>query len=447
MKTWFAALVSVGLCTSATWAFQDAGGVVMEMSSDAGEAEGSTSKDAETMAMEFLREKGWTEGSNDGGRFYVIMASAGFAAPPGSDGWDITRANAFNLALLTAKRGMADYLAQQVAAFMGSAYSESTASQTFTDPASAAPASNAAAGVAEATAEAVNAELKSKGIDPAKDPAAAAQAATRLVADAAFASAVQAMARAEVAGLQAYRTFEGKGGPNGSVTVVCVFSDKGMQLRDALIGLGDPPTKAPGARIGDWAAELGPEALMFSFGTQARTNEDGELVLIGFGQANPAATNARSVDAAKRKAQLAALGAMRQYLGELVTTSSDMAQAESLQEYSDKSQQYANESAFNDRIVSEAASLEMPGILPAYQWKSKHPLLDNETVGVVMVMSVSEALKANKLRERLAATAASQGGRGIGAKTPANSAGGGSGKDKPKPRAPATGAGAAGEDP
>lgn len=186
---------------------------------------------------------------------------------------------------------------------------------------------------------------------------------------------------------------------------------------------------------------------MFSFGTQARTNEDGELVLIGFGQANPAATNARSVDAAKRKAQLAALGAMRQYLGELVTTSSDMAQAESLQEYSDKSQQYANESAFNDRIVSEAASLEMPGILPAYQWKSKHPLLDNETVGVVMVMSVSEALKANKLRERLAATAASQGGRGIGAKTPANSAGGGSGKDKPKPRAPATGAGAAGEDP
>ncbi len=447
MKIWLAAFMGAGLCAAPAWSFQEAGGVVMELSSDAGEAEGSTSKDAETMAMEFLREKGWTEGSNDGGRFYVIMASAGFAAPAGSEGWDIARSNAFNLALLTAKRGMADYLSQQVAAFMGSAYSESTAAQTFTDPASAAPSDNAASGVAVATAEAVNADLKSKGVDPAKNPEAAAQAAKRIVADAAFVSAVQAMARAEVAGLQAYRTFEGKGGPHGSVTVICVFSDKGMQLRDALIGLGDPPTKAPGPRIGDWAEEMGPEALLFSFGTQARTNEDGELVLVGFGQANPAAANARSVDAAKRKAQLAAVGAMRQYLGELVTTSSDMMQAESLQEYSDKSQDYANESAFNDRIASEAKSLDMPGILPAYQWKSRHPLLENDTVGVVLVMSVSEALKANKLRERLAATAASQGGRGIGAKTPANSAGSGAAKEKPKPRAPATGAGAAGEDP
>jgi len=447
MRTWFAACVISAACAGTAWSMQEAGGVVVEMSPDAGQAAGAPTQVAQQMADDFLAEKKWSEGPNDGGRFYVVRASAGFAVPAGSEGWDIARSNAFYLALLDARRKMAEYLAAQVATMVTSAYQEQTVASTVSNPSGALPAGNAAASVAETAMQAVNADLQQSGVNASANPPAAAQAASRLVSSASFSNAVQVMARAEVAGLQAYRTFEGKGGPNGEVVVICVFSDKGMQLRDALLGLTDPPTKAPGPNVGDWARGVGPESLLFSFGTQTRTNENGELVLVAFGQANPAATNARAVDAARTKARNNAVGAMRQYMGELAATEGDMMQSENLAEYADKTQVYDNQSAFTDKIKAVAASLELPGVLPAYQWTARHPLLDSDTVGVVMVMSVSEAVKANKFREKLQAVGASRGGRGIATKQPTDPAATAPTKEKPTPRAPASGAGAAGEDP
>ena len=439
--------LTYGLVASPAWAMQDGGGVVVEMAPDSGQAEANPQASADQMASDFLAEKKWTEGPNDGGRFYVVKSAAGFAAPPGSPDWYITRSNAFQLAMLNARKQMAEYLSAAVSTLVSSAYQETTVSQTISNPSGVIGSGNAASGVAAQAVGAVNAELANAGVNATTDPSAASQAAARLVSSSTFSSAVNVMARAEVAGLQAFRTFEGKGGPNGEVVVISVFSDKGMELRDALLGLNPPPTKAPGPRIGDWAREVGPETLLFSFGTQTRTNENGELVLVAFGQANPSASNARAVDAARSKAMSEARKALRQYMGELVETTSDMMQSENLAEYADKTQVYDNDSAFNERIQAAADTLDMNGAISAHNWTARHPLLDTDTAGVVLVISVSEALKANGTRERLAKVAASRGGRGMSDKMPRDPAASPPPQSKPTPRAPASGGGAAGEDP
>ena len=352
------------------------------------------------------------------------------------------------MSLMNAKAELARFLSQSVEAEIASRYSEPNIGETFSATETPAEAGLLDKALALAN-DYLDRELEERGIDP-DDPdgaRAAAAAAAELIASETFSSAVRVMARQEIGGVQAYRSFESvaPGTPNNSISVVAIFSPKSRKLHDALLGLGDPPRGNPGQPLADWAREQGGGVLIYTHGVQPRTDESGEVSLLMFGQAMARSGSSRAAQAARDKARLAAVGAARRFLGEMVVIAETSIQSSSFAEFVDDSSMYSSTDSFEQSIVSRSQRLSMPGITPLRTWEFKHPLSGKTTYGWVGKMSVADALAANQLRDTFDSTAGSRGGDGISgrrptpprAPSPPGNNGGGSG----------SGSGVEGEDP
>jgi hypothetical protein len=437
-----------------------AGGVTVEYQADYGTAAASDGKDARDQAQEFLNSKGWVEGRNPNGMIVVVGKAS---LPCGSDSgeFDACRRQAYAEAMFGAKRELVKYLSLEVSASMSSMYTEGDIlkkmAQTRSQDVSQQP------GLVQKVALLCNSyieeELKERGVEFGQAEAAQADAerqraiemarkeAEQLQSSAEFKSAVEACAMAEISAIQAYRTFEYIApGAKGSIAVVAIYSEKSGQLQQALLGRGSAPTGAPKGKIRDWAEAQGAGALLYTFGTQPRVNENGELVLVAFGQSTPIGNSERQLDAAESKARLNAERDARFFLGEMVQSQERQIEASTLKDFADGSSAYQNQASYQSAISSRAERLSMPGGLSAFRWKMKHPLSNKTTVGVVMVFSVSEALAANKLRDAFKAAGGAAGGAGISTKRPAETA-----APKPpqqgRPLTGGSGAGAEGDEP
>lgn len=437
-----------------------AGGVTVEYQADYGTAAASDGKDAFDQAQAFLSSKGWSEGKNANGMI-VTIGKASLACGSDSDRFDDCRRQAYAQAMFDAKKELAKYMSLEVSASMSSMYREGDIAkqlaQTRAQQVAEVP------GVVQKVALLANAyideELKSRGVNFGQEQAGKVEAerqreiemarkeADQLLSSDEFKSAVEAVAMAECSAIQAYRTFEYiPAGAKGSIAVVAIYSEKSGQLQRALLGLGEAPAGAPKEAISAWAAAQGAGALLYTFGTQPRVNEKGELVLVAFGQSTPIGTSERHFDAAEKKAALNAQGDARRFLGELVMSQERQIEASTLKEFADSSSILQSQSSYEEALASRAERLSMPGGLRTFRWKMRHPLSAKTTVGVVYVYSVSGALEANKLRDMFKAAGGAAGGAGISNKRPSEAPS----PQKPEQKRPlggGSGTGAEGDEP
>ncbi len=435
------------LASSGVTMAQDPGGVVVEYQDDYGGAE-AASRSAVDQANDFLANKGWATGYDRAKGIFIAIGTAAIKAPPGDPGFDTARQEAAVMSLMNAKAELARFLSQEVETELSSRYSEPNIGETLSATEMPPEPGLIDKVVLLANAE-LDAMLNDRGINP-NDPdgkRSAAASAAQLVASETFSSAVSVMARQEIGGVQAYRSFESvePGASSNQIAVVAVFSPKSKQLHDALLGSGDPPSGDPRESISAWARSQGPEVLLYTHGVQPRTDENGEVSLVLFGQATPRTSATRSAQAATDKARLAATEAARRFLGEMVVLAENSSQASSYAEYADDATRYSATDSFEQEIKSRSARLKMPGITPVYSWQFQHPLSGKVTYGWVGKLSVSDALAANELRDTFNEIAGSQGGAGISGRRPAPS--GRPSTVSPPGGGRGSGAGAEGEDP
>lgn len=447
-------LVALALTVPASTALaQDPGGVIIEMSADAGSGEWS-SGDARKQAMQFVQgEKSWAIGKNDGGRFFVVVESESIPCGPDNKNFISCRNLAFMAAMLKAKKAMAELLDATVATQLSRLSTMQQA--TNTTPEGLGLDGTAVEGMSDEMLAVMGQDPKGAGL--ANDPSAAKTPApeprqkdNKPAISTAMANMVSIKARCEVSSLQAYRTFESiDANGKGQIAVVCVYSDKSHALRDALVGKGEAPTGAPGPRVSDWAKEQGGAGLLYALGPQYRFDERGNLVLVSFGQAMPISASGQAEDVAREQARAAAQGAMRQFLGEMVAIEIVNREAAGVNEYNNGAQAVMNDVAFKSNINAIAADMKMPGMSEAFSWEASHPQTDLPIYGVVMQWSVADALQANMWRDRFTKDAGSRGGRGIADRRPPNSggtggAGGTGGSGSTPPRKPGSGSGGSG---
>ncbi len=361
-------------------------------------------KTVQDMIDEFLNSKGWVAGENvkNGKKFFIATGTGVIQAPRSKPSSYVnSRVNAYNKAMLEAKKNMVEFLGIAIETETQKSYEEgdmtggADGSAAETDP-------NSIAGKLKALVHAnLDKALKASGVDPA-DKKAAAEATKKLLAQESYKKVVRSCAQAQVVGLQSICTFEGvPGSDKGEIGVVAIWSPKLQEMAESML-TGRAVSKVKAKKpIRDQIAS-DPGALLSTFGVQQKIDEQGDLVLVSFGQAGGVSESKMAAKGAQSKAKQNAMAAIREFAGENVAVASDMLNAESTKEFEDAAEEYQDASAFKEKINATAARMNIAGISVVKNWRFKHPITGTMVYGTVCAWAPKQAASANMMRQKMA---------------------------------------------
>ncbi len=356
-------------------------------------------KDVDTMMDEYIASKGWNEGLNEknGKKFFVAKGTGVIQAPRESASYIGSRVNAYNKAMLEAKKAMVEYLGVDIATETTKEYAEGSA----VNPPPPTEGEEVAGKLKKLLISKLNKTLAEEGIDPVKDPAAARAALGKQLNSESYKKLITSMAHAKVMGMQAACTFEGTPkSDKGEIGVVSVWSPK-LQSMAASMVTGAPVPKVGAKKPISEQVTSDPMVLLSTFGVQQRIDENGDLVLVAFGQAGAVSESKMSINAAKGKAKQNAMAALREFAGEQVAVASDTLNAESTAEFEKGAEIYSDESAFREKIAAVAGKMNIAGAAPLRNAKAKHPINGKTVTIVALTWNPKQADIARMLKMRM----------------------------------------------
>lgn len=404
MKRYLMAAMLVTIMCASAYA---AGTLPPEFSVDQDAPQYSEGRTARDEITEFLSGKGYHEGlntRNNGGDFFIAIGTGTIQAGRNTPAYMSSRANAFEKAMLAAKKHMVEYIGVEIQKRVLSDYTEGE------DPAlkpNKADTANSEPDLYDKTNALISAKLdrmlEAEGVELGRPvpPNIVQKVATSEV----FEKFTRTAANARATGMQVMKVFEvSPDGKQGQLGVITVYSDKLHQMANALFSANPSPI-AQGTPKRPVVEQIPSDrmVLLSSFGVQQKTDQNGNLVLIAYGQSAPRTDNPRSLDAAYDKAGMEAMGALRSFAGEIAAVSSDLHEYESLQEFEDGMQQYESESYYKQKIETHADALKISGIAKIKQWEAVHPLTSRKVTGVVIAWSPGSAAKATSIGAKMAA--------------------------------------------
>ena len=206
----------------------------------------------------------------------------------------------------------------------------------------------------------------------------------------AFKRQIREVASRYVAGALPLEVLEGptQDGNSYEILVGLVWSPR-LELAAKAVAGGNAPIKAgkTGKRISDWLPKS-KGSISASWGVHRMTDVNGDQVFIGFGQAAPRTTSpsrrSRAEEAALRRAELRAKGAIRGFVGEVVRSESSEKGDQISIEYANAATSGVVGSDFVEKLKSEAKAVTLTGLTVVGRWIVPHPA-NNQRVAVVAV--------------------------------------------------------------
>ncbi len=247
-------------------------------------------------------------------------------------------------------------------------------------------------------------ELKKEGVDP--DSKKGKEKIKKVLTSESFKKITKTLAQARILGMQVYKTFEASPeGKQGEVGVVCIHSDKLQKMAEAMVpGSGVALPKQTSKKPILQQIPTDKRVLLSSYGIQQKIDENGDLVLVAFAQAQPATKSKTSQNAAFRKAKLSAMGLIRQFAGENAHVATAQKMAENYKEFEDESMNYQNDEAYREQVKTYSKKMKISGISTIKKWRYEHPLTGSTVVGVVCTWSPRSALRAKSLKNKMEVT-------------------------------------------
>ncbi|MBA4723525.1 MAG: hypothetical protein U9Q93_15645 [Pseudomonadota bacterium] len=399
---------------------------------------------------EYRDQLGWSDNlvrRADGSSLYVFNGIAMIAAPVGSPAFMTSRQNAFDKAMLQAKKAMAEYMAVEIGGELEAIYSEPSQARQEMEAArrreeglqleaSGRMANDAADEIAadsnsltltSAAEETrvllqrrIDARLRELGYDP--DQPVDQQVLKKITSDAGFRKQTRTLAEQRVVGLQPLRVFEQveAGGPR-ELGVVAVWSPKLNATAHAIYsGDGVRLPKAENAGKSFQAQIPEDEAvLMSTFGARQVIGPEGQYAVMSFAQAAPRAKSTRSLQAAYNKAKQAASFGIRQFAGEIALAETRLDTRESTTTYDDGTAVTEYDESYQERIHAQAKTLSISGLRVLKNWQARHPATGQLVVGTVMLWTPDSGANARALERSIrdpnaGEPASGQGFRGAG---------------------------------
>ena len=391
-------------------------------------------------AMEdFLDSKGWTEGENyksNGTTFYVGTGVGNVGADTVSKLYIQSRVNAFNKAMLDAKKQLVEFLEQSIETELVSEYEEPGAMREqarieaiMQAGKDAEAAKKSAAGKVSAlkvdaenkdwlgratvSAEEISAaesaeavlragleeEIRNLGLNP-NEPVDG-QVIQEIMSQEHFQKATRTVGEARIAGVFPYRSFEIiREGNKGQIGVIVLQSAKSEQIADALFTGDMSRMPVGGSKKKPLKDQISTKkaGLVSEFGVRLTRDENGQQWLLAYGQAAPKTASERSMQAAMSKAKLEAQSYLRLFLGSITATSSLSETSETVTELATGEEIRESNERFEEVVKEAAAALKISGISVKKRWSAEHPLTKHPIAGVVVGWSPSQLLAAKTMK-------------------------------------------------
>ena len=367
----------------------------------------------------FLQAKGMHQGENtrsNGSFFFIAVGYGDIAAPTGHDDYTASRVYAFDKAMLDAKAKMAKYLEQSIS----TAISYRAAISKNRKPPNVDPVAESMAKMPDDSIVGKSVKLVSVKLDNAlkaegydidaernraqTDLEAARRKVASLLSSGEFRKNIESSANCAISGLQARHVIETLDGNKGQVAVVAIWSPLLAEMASSMTTGCAVPKKAPKRPIRDQIPS--DDVLVGVFGVQQKIDENGNLVLVSFGQAVAEADDQMAIDLAYEEAAESASAQIRAFAGEAIAVQKSVTAAESKNLFSDGSApDYSSSKKLETFRSAEATKLKMNGLAELHQWEAPHPETGRMIYGVVCTWSPGQAAKARVLKTEIESAA------------------------------------------
>lgn len=337
---------------------------------------------------------------NADGSIYVIGAAT-TARPSNMSGFVNSRNVAYSIAEMTAKMNLLRMAGEQISSGRGFQLLEDIIEGEDPDAKQKATMLDKAAKIADKSLDKALSEL---GVSDS-EIRSMNESKKKAVYEQNYNQTIRSLVAGMVKGCAVVRLAEGESGKDDYQVAVCLKYSPEFQSFASLIqegGHGRVPT-ASAKDSRNKILTMPEKDLVMRLGTWITYNEQGEMVIYGFGQQEVRETGSRASAAFSRaysQARLQAVNNIKNFVAEEMVANETMQSIEKLREYADGSNAYFSRNKWEQAVKSKESTLNI-ATEQVRQWKGVHPTSGTDIAGYVVAWTFSNAQQARQLRQQI----------------------------------------------
>ena len=349
---------------------------------------------------------------NSDGSIYII-GSATTARPSNMTGFVNSRNVAYSIAEMTAKMNLLRMAGEQISSGRGFQLLEDIIEGEDPDAKDKATMLEKAAKVAD---KSLDKALSALGVSDSEIQEMNTSK-KKAVYEQNFNQTIRSLVAGMVKGCAVVRIAEGEsGGDDYQISVCMKYSPEFQSFASAIQrgGSGSIPTAAAKNSRNTIMTMSEPE-LVKRLGVWITYNEQGQMVIYGFGQQEVQETGSRASAAFSRaysQARLQAVNNIKNFVAEDLVANESMQSIEKLREYADGTNAYFSRNKWEQAVKAKETTLNI-ATEQVRQWKGVHPQSGKSIAGYVVAWTYANAQQANQLKQQLN----NQGSSSVGSKT------------------------------
>lgn len=217
-----------------------------------------------------------------------------------------------------------------------------------------------------------------------------------------FNQTIRSLVAGMIKGCAVVRIAEGEmGGDDYQIAVCLKYSPEFQSFASVVQGGGQGLIPSGTARSSkEKILQMPVSDLVMRMGVWMTYNENGEMVIYGFGQQEVLETGSRQSAAFSRaysQARLQAINNIKNFVAEDIVANEVMQDIEKLREYADGTNAYFSSTRWEQAVKAQASTLNL-ATEQVRQWSGIHPASQTHVAGYVVAWTYSNAQQANKLR-------------------------------------------------
>lgn len=337
---------------------------------------------------------------NNDGSIYVIGAAT-TARPSNMSGFVNSRNNAYAIAELTAKMNLLRMAGESITSGRGFQMLEDIVEGEDPDAKKTATMLDKAAKIADKSLDMALSEL---GVSEA-EIASMNEPQKKAAYQQEFKQSVRSLVAGMVQGCSVVRIAEGESGGDDYQVAVCIKYSPEFQSMAAAMKSGRISSVPAGAAKNsrDKIMQMSANELVYKLGTWITYDNNGKMVVYGFGQQEVRETGSRqsaAISRASSQARLQAINNVKHFVAEDLVAEESQSNIEKLKEYADGTNAYFSRQKWQQAVAAKETTLNV-ATEQVRTWRATHPVSNTMVVGYIVAWTVDNAVRAGQLKWQL----------------------------------------------